>query len=216
MTSPVHFAMGAILGNAEAAEMMLARGELDREKLREILEDIRNEDLRASEVIAGLRKLLAQSEPRPSPVDVNTEVAEALRHIAFEAAQRGVALVPEFDRSLPPVLCDPVQLQQVVINLAMNAIEAVSDVPETRREVRVTTRSCPDGVEIKVADRGPGVAPEDEQRLFDSMFTRKKDGMGLGLSIVRQIIESFGGRVRYEPNVPYGAVFHVWLPPMGR
>jgi signal transduction histidine kinase len=208
--------MGAILGNAEAAEMMLARGELDPEKLREILEDIRNEDLRASEVIAGLRKLLAQRESRPSAIEVNTEVAEGLRHVAFEATQRGVTLTPEFDRALPPVLGDGVQVQQVVINLVMNAIEAVSELPEQRREVRVTTHACSDGVQIQVADRGPGVAPEDEQRLFDSMFTRKKDGMGLGLSIVRAIIESFGGRVRYEHNVPYGAIFHVWLPAMGR
>ena len=208
--------MGAILGNAEAAEMMLARGELDPEKLREILEDIRNEDLRASEVIAGLRKLLAQRESKPSAIDVNTEVAEGLRHVSFEAAQRKIALLPEFDRGLPPVLGDPVQLQQVLINLTMNAIEAVSEMPDGRREVRVSTRACTDGVEVVVSDRGPGVAPEDEQRLFDSMFTRKKDGMGLGLSIVRAIVESFGGRVGYEPNVPRGALFRVWLPAMGR
>jgi signal transduction histidine kinase len=208
--------MGAILSNAEAAEMMLARGELKPDKLREILADIRREDLRASHVITSLRKLLAQRETRPMALEVNGEVAEALGHVAFEAARRGVALLPEFHNDLPAVLADPVQLQQVVINLAMNAIEAVSSEPERLREVRVSTRACPNGVEIVVADRGPGVTPGDDERLFNSMFTTKKDGMGLGLSIVRAIVEAFGGRVSFESNVPRGAIFRVWLPAIGR
>ena len=208
--------MGAILSNTEAALMMLDQGTLTPDKLREILADIRDEDLRASQVIASLRKLLAQHEARPAPLDVNTEVAEALRHVAFEAAHRGVSLTPSFDRDIPPVLGDPVQLQQVVINLAMNAIESVSSQPQRSREVHVDTVARPDGVEVTVADRGPGVAPADEPRLFDSMFTTKKEGMGLGLSIVRAIVESFGGRIAYERNVPRGAIFRVWLPAMGR
>jgi signal transduction histidine kinase len=208
--------MGAILSNTEAAEMMLERGELNSEKLREILRDIREEDLRASQVIASLRKLLARQEPRVTPTDVNTEVAEALRHVAFEAARKRVMLMPHFDRDTPPVLADPVQLQQVVINLAMNAIEAVSAEGDRSREVRVTTQARPDGVQIEVADRGPGLAAEDEGRLFESVFTRKKDGMGFGLSIVRAIVASFGGTIMHERNVPRGAVFRVWLPAMGR
>jgi signal transduction histidine kinase len=208
--------MGAILSNTEAAQMMLDRGELAPDKLREILADIRHEDLRASEVITSLRKLLSQHETKPAPLDVNTEVAEALRHVAFEAAHRGVMLLPEFDRDVAPVLGDSVQLQQVVINLAMNAIEAVGSAAEKAREVKVATRARTDGVEITVADRGPGVAIENEPRLFESMFTSKKDGMGFGLSIVRTIIESFGGRVWHERNLPRGAVFHIWLPAMGR
>jgi len=109
-----------------------------------------------------------------------------------------------------------VQLQQVVINLAMNAIEAVGELPGRSREVAVATRARPDGVEIRVSDRGPGVARDDEPRLFESMFTSKKDGMGFGLSIVRTIVESFGGRVWHERNQPHGAVFLIWLPAMGR
>ena len=208
--------MGAILSNAEAAEMMLERGELKPEKLREILADIRTEDLRASQVISGLRKLLAQHETKPLPLDVNAEVAEALRHVTFEAAHKRVSLIPGFDADLPPVLGDPVQLQQVVINLAMNAVDAVASQHEHSREVRVSTQACTDGVQIVVSDRGAGVPRDDEGRLFESMFTTKNEGMGLGLSIVRAIVESFGGRVWYERNVPRGAVFRVWLPAMGR
>jgi C4-dicarboxylate-specific signal transduction histidine kinase len=207
--------MGAILSNTEAAQMMLDQGTLEPAKLREILADIRAEDLRASEVIRGLRKLLARSEWRPIALELNTQVAEALRHVAFEAARRGVRMVPAFDGEVPVVMGDAVQLQQVVINLVINAMDAVANLPEPAREVRVGTRVRAKGAEIAVADRGPGFAPEDAQRLFQSNFTTKKDGMGLGLAIVRAIAEMHRGRVSYEPNQPRGAIFRVWLPAIG-
>ncbi len=207
--------MGAILSNTEAAQMMLEQGTLDSEKLREILEDIRSEDLRAAEVIRGLRKLLARSEWRPAALELNTQVAEALRHVAFEAARRGVRLVPAFDGEVPVVMGDAVQLQQVVINLVVNAMDAVAELPERTREVRIDTRVRAEGAEIEVADRGTGLAPGDAQRLFQSNFTTKKDGMGFGLSIVRSIAEMHYGRVSYEANLPRGAIFRVWLPAIG-
>ncbi|HSN21884.1 MAG TPA: ATP-binding protein [Usitatibacter sp.] len=204
--------MGAILSNADAAQMMLEQGTLDVPKLREILADIRDEDLRASEVIRGLRKLLARREPEAVALELNSEVAEALRHLAFEAARRRVRLVPLFDGATPRVLGSSVQLQQVLINLVMNAMEAVATEPEREREVRIETHARAGGAEVVVADRGPGIAPGEASRIFDSMFTTKKEGMGLGLSIVRMIVEMHGGRVTYEPNAPRGALFHVWLP----
>jgi C4-dicarboxylate-specific signal transduction histidine kinase len=207
--------MGAILSNTEAAQMMLEQGTLDSEKLREILADIRAEDLRAAEVIRGLRKLLARSEWKPAALELNTQVAEALRHVAFEAARRGVRLVPAFDGELPVVMGDAVQLQQVVINLVVNAMDAVAELPERAREVRIDTHVRAEGAEIAVADRGPGVAPNDAERIFQSNFTTKKEGMGFGLSIVRTIAEMHYGRVSYEPNLPRGAIFRVWLPAIG-
>jgi signal transduction histidine kinase len=204
--------MGAILSNTEAAQMMLEQGTLDSDQLREILADIRSEDLRASEVIRGLRKLLARTPWNPSALQLNLEVAEALRLVAFEAARRGVRLVRAFDGELPQIMGDAVQLQQVVINLVVNAMDAVADLDERVREVRIDTRMRADGAEITVADRGPGLASADAQRLFHSNFTTKKDGMGFGLAIVRGIMEMHSGRVSYEPNVPRGAIFRVWLP----
>jgi signal transduction histidine kinase len=207
--------MGAILSNAEAAEMMLDQDTLDAEKLREILADIRNEDLRASEVIRGLRRLLARNEWKPEPLVVNTEVAEALRHVAFESARRETRLAPVFGAEMPAVVGEAVQLQQVVINLVMNAMEAVAELPVAMREVRIETLARRDGVEILVADHGPGLSEDDAAKLFESAFTSKSDGMGFGLSIVQSIVDMHRGRVWFEPNVPRGAVFRVWLPAVG-
>jgi len=207
--------MGAILSNAEAAEMMLEQGTLDPDKLREILADIRNEDLRATEVIRGLRKLLARRDWKPEALDVNKEVAEALGHLAFDAAHRTVQLLPVFGKKLPAVRGVAVQLQQVVINIAMNAMEALESSPPARREVRVETRAVDGGVEIAVSDRGPGLTPEEAAQAFETMFTTKRDGMGFGLSIVATIVKEHRGRVGIEPNVPHGAIFRIWLPAIG-
>ncbi|HEX4781371.1 MAG TPA: sensor histidine kinase [Usitatibacter sp.] len=207
--------MGAILSNAEAAEMMLDQGTLETATLREILADIRTEDLRASEVIQRLRKLLGERESTPVAMDVNREVAEALRHLAFDAARRGVMLTPVFSSEVPAILGDPVQVQQVIINLVVNAMDAVGQEPERQREVWIETRAVAGGAQAIVADRGPGLAPQDEARLFHSNFTSKKDGMGFGLSIVRTITEMHGGSVGHEPNVPHGSIFRVTFPAVG-
>jgi signal transduction histidine kinase len=207
--------MGAILSNAEAAETMLARGELRPELLREILADIRTEDLRASEVIKRLRKLLSAHEWNPSPLEVNTEVAEALRHLSFEAAKRGVTLVPEFAPTTPAIIGDSVNLQQVVMNLVMNAIDAVARTPAAPREVHIRTRPTGKYAEIVVSDRGPGVKAEDESKLFEETFTTRKDGMGLGLSIVKTIVDMHQGTVSHESNQPRGAIFRVRIPAIG-
>ena len=208
--------MGAILSNAEAAEMMLEQGTLEPDKLREILADIRNEDLRATEVIRGLRKLLTRRDWKPEAVQVNEEVAEALRHLAFDAARRAVQISPVFGSGLPPVRGVAVQLQQVVINLVMNAMEALETAPAARREVRIVTRAAEGGVEIVVSDRGPGLTPEEAAKAFETAFTTKRDGMGFGLAIVATIVKEHRGRVGFEPNAPHGAVFRVGLPEIGK
>ena len=116
---------------------------------------------------------------------------------------------------MPAILGESTQLQQVVMNLVVNAVEAVASMPGYRRDVRIETRASANGVEIAVADEGPGLDPQDAGRLFDSTFTTKRDSMGFGLSIVRSIIEMHHGRVWFEPNVPRGAVFRMWLPAIG-
>jgi two-component system sensor histidine kinase DctS len=113
---------------------------------------------------------------------------------------------------MPAVMGDAVQLQQVVINLAVNAIEEVAELPGTRREIRIDTQARAGGVEIAVVDEGAGLTPENAARLFETPFTTKKESLGFGLSIVRSIVEMHRGRVWFEPNQPRGAIFRVWLP----
>jgi signal transduction histidine kinase/ABC-type uncharacterized transport system substrate-binding protein len=207
--------MGAILSNTEAAQLMLEQDTLTPEKLREILADIRADDLRASDVIRELRALFGRGQWRPVAVELNAEVAEALRHVAFEAARAEVTIAPAYGAEMPAVMGDPMQLQQVVVNLVVNAIEAVAPLRNFRRVVRVLTSARRDGVEISVIDEGPGLAPEASRAIFESTFTTKRGSMGLGLSIVRSIVEMHHGKVWFEPNVPRGAVFRVWLPAIG-
>jgi len=207
--------LGAILSNADAADLMLRNGNVDCQLLREILADIRSEDLRASEVIRGLRLLLRKREMRNAVLDVNTEVAEALHHVAHDAGRRHVRVIPEFAVDLPAVVGDAVHLQQVMINLVVNAMDAMEATPETEREVRVETAVRGRGVEIAVADHGSGITADHAAQLFDSFFTTKPDGMGLGLSIVRTIVEAHGGRVWADAGLLRGAVFRVWLPAVG-
>lgn len=207
--------MGSILSNTEAAQMMLAQGVLEPGKLNEILGEIRNEVLRGSNVIRSLRNLLAHTQGESAALEVNGEVCEALGHVAFEASRRGATIAPVLGREMPAIMGDPVQLQQVVINLVMNAMDAVAPLSEGEREIRIETRASAGGAEIAVLDHGTGLAPEDAARVFQTNFTTKADGMGFGLSIVRGIVELHRGRVWFEPNTPRGAIFRVWLPAAG-
>jgi signal transduction histidine kinase/ABC-type uncharacterized transport system substrate-binding protein len=204
--------IGTILANAEAAKMMLDQGTLDDAKLREILEDICEEDMRAAEVVRSVRKLFARGELNLVPNDINALVADALRHLAVETARRAVRVEPVFAPALPPVLADATEFQQVIVNLVMNAMDALAGEPDTMRFVRVETRTAGNGVEILVADNGPGLSARHASQVFEMSFTTKTEGMGFGLPIVKTIVELHGGRVRYEPNVPRGALFRVWLP----
>jgi signal transduction histidine kinase len=207
--------IGSILSNAEAAKAMLDQGTLDDGTLRDILDDICEEDLRAAGVVRGVRQMFARGELDLVPTDVNARVAEALRHLALEAARRAVTVEPVFAPGLPVILADGLELEQVVANLVANAMDAVADNPEAARSVRVETRAAEGGVEIVVADNGSGLSQAHAARLFGSSFTTKKHGMGFGLPIVRTIVDLHGGRVQYAANVPRGAVFTVWLPAVG-
>lgn len=203
--------LGAILANVGAAEIMLASGDYPVDAFREILEDVRNANLRASDVIGRLRQLLAKHEVKLEPLDVNAVVEEVLHLLAAEARRRQVALIGRYEESLPIVSADRVHLQQVLINLVMNAMDAMADTPASLRSVVVRTSHGPNGVEVAVMDRGHGIPPDGLDRIFDSFYTTKERGMGLGLSIARSIIAAHGGRIWAENQATGGSVFHFTL-----
>jgi signal transduction histidine kinase len=204
--------LGAILNNADAAIMMLdTRAGVPAAELRAIIGDIRRADLRASEVIRRLRALLAQREveQRPFGVEDMLRDVEAIMHA--EAESRHVVLTFQVPEGRTILSGDRIQMQQVVINLLLNALDACADVPGARQRVSVSLKVDAEGVTIGVRDRGHGIAVAHRARLFESFFTTRTDGMGMGLSISRTLVEAHGGRIWAE-HPEEGTLVSVWLP----
>lgn len=204
--------LGAILSNADTADLLLASGADRRDELRAILADIRRDDLRASAVIQRLRALLAKQAVERQPFDLNGAVREMEPVLQPEARRRGVALEVRPAATAAILIGDRVQIQQVLLNLVLNALDAVNGLPEARRTVIVAVERDADRLALVVRDRGRGIAPEHLPTLFDSFFSTKRWGMGLGLSIARTLVEAHGGRIRAESDRGEGAVFRVEWP----
>ena len=204
--------LSAIHMNASVGEEMLDSANPRLTEIREILGDIRRDDERASEVITKLRELLQKRGVEMVSIDINDALKGILQLLGVTARHRDMFIRIEYGSGLPPIRGDRVQLQQVVMNLVMNAIEAMADSPPARRTVVVSTAERPEGwIEVAVSDGGPGIAPDAAESLFDPFFTTKREGMGLGLSISRTIVQSHGGRIWLETR-PDGATFRFTLP----
>lgn len=205
--------LGAILRNAEAAQLLLGAESLDVAELREILQDIQRDDRRAGEVIGKLRGLLKQHSHEARSVDLGLLVEEVLTLVRTEAAVRRVRLREEFGQGSALVVGDPIHLQQVLLNLVLNALDAVESMPENERSISIGARRRDDGfLEVSVSDSGPGVPASITKQLFEPFFTTKSSGMGLGLSICRTIIEAHGGKIWVDTEAVSGASFCFTLP----
>jgi signal transduction histidine kinase len=203
----------AILSNAQAAQRFLAHENADLNEVRDILADIVEQDNRAGEVIRRLRLLLKKGEVQQLPLDLNDVVQEVLKLVRSDLVNQSVAVQTVLVPDLPLVNGDRVQLQQVLLNLVMNACDAMSGNPSTNRQLIVRTELCAGkSVRVSVADLGIGLAPDKLEQVFEPFFTTKPHGLGLGLSVCRTIITAHGGKLWAENRADGGAVFNFSIP----
>jgi PAS domain S-box-containing protein len=205
--------IAATLTNAQAALRWLDRQPPDLEEVRQALARIIKDDNRAAEVIDEIRALIKKTPPRKDRLEINGAIREVIALTRGEAVKYSVSVQTKLVDGLPLIQGDRVQLQQVILNLVINAVEAMSEVNEGARELLISTRKAEsDGVLVAVRDSGPGLAPATLERLFETFYTTKPAGLGLGLSICHSIIEAHGGQLWASANVPRGATFQFTLP----
>ncbi len=205
--------LGAIRNNAGAAELLLKANPPRLQEVAEILGDIQRDDQRASDIIARIRKMLRKGDFEVRDIDLNAAIGEAVKLLAEEAAVRGVTLKSELDIGLPQVSADRIEVKQVIVNLALNAMEAMHDQPEARRQLVIRSRRANrKEAEVSVADTGAGIPSELLPRVFEAFVTSKSAGLGLGLAISRTIVETHGGQIRAENGPAGGATIHFTLP----
>jgi PAS domain S-box-containing protein len=199
--------------NAQAALRWLNRDAPDLDEARQLLARIVNDGDRAGHVVSRIRDLVKKAPPRIEPLHVNEAIREVIELTRSEAVKNGISVQTKFAESLTAVKADRTQLQQVMLNLILNAVQSMCEGDLTLRELWISTSANgPDDVLVSVRDSGPGIRPEGLDRLFDPFYTTKSAGMGMGLAICRSIVEGHGGRIWATANVPRGAAFHFALP----
>jgi C4-dicarboxylate-specific signal transduction histidine kinase len=207
--------LGAIRTNVETVELMLKSSSPDIDEIREIVADIRQDENRASEVIRRLRSLVRKTPFEVRDIELNEIVRETEGFVSALSAI-GVARQVDLSNSITqvplPIRGDRIQLQQVILNLIMNALDAMSDLPSDKRKLTVRTVQIGDFAEVSVSDAGPGIPQDTLKEVFEPFFTTKAKGMGMGLSIARTIIEAHNGRIWAEKHVGGGADFRIQLP----
>lgn len=204
--------LGAILSNVDAADLMMQASDNSDAELREILTDVRRDALRANDVIVRLRALLQKQAITFAPVTFDTVLERATSLVRPEARRRGIVVHTQFGTNEAQVLADQVQLQQVLLNLAINALDAMENAEQEDRELSITTRIAGDGLELVISDRGIGIPQDNVDQLFEAFYTTKERGTGLGLSIVRSIAEAHRGSVYARRRSGGGTEFVLWLP----
>jgi signal transduction histidine kinase len=205
--------LGAIYNNAGAAQILIQADPPKLGQVAEILADIKQDDKRASEVLSRIRAMLRKTDVDIGDLDLNETIGETVKLLASDASANGVTVKTELEPGLPVVRADRVQVQQVILNLMLNGMEAMRDQPEAKRQLTIRSRRANDkDAEVSVVDSGVGIPSGLLPRIFDPFVTSKASGMGLGLSISQTIIEAHGGRVHAENLPAGGAAFHFTLP----
>lgn len=204
--------LAAILSNAQAARRLLASDSPDLNLFREILDDIIQDDKRAGSVIHRLRLMLQKGQQEPETFQINDAIREVVQLLHSEAVGRNAALAVDLADGLPTVRAGRVEFQQVMVNLLLNALDAVRGVPSDRREILVQTRTDRETVVVAVRDRGCGLPTEDFNSIFEAFFTTKPSGLGMGLAISRRMIQAHGGRIWAANNDGAGATVAFSLP----
>jgi signal transduction histidine kinase len=208
--------LASILRNAEAAELFLQHPSPDLDEIRAILSDIRLDDERAGHVIDRMRGQLRRQTPDTDRLDVDALVRDVVALVRIDAATRQVKLDVDLPAALPPVRGDRVQIQQVLLNLILNGMDALHGTRQEDRRVSVTVRAdvvaAAPIIEIAVGDTGHGIPAEKLELIFDPFFTTKPNGMGIGLAVSRTIIEAHNGRLWAENRIGGGAAFRFTLP----
>jgi C4-dicarboxylate-specific signal transduction histidine kinase len=205
--------LAAIVANAEATLRLLSRDVPDIAEAQAGIADVSKDARRAGEVIWRIRDFSKKVHPQMMQLDINEVVEEAAKLIRHEALQHSVMIRFEFASDLPPVRGDRIQLQQVVVNLAVNGMEAMTSSQDRERVLIVRTeRGQSDRILVSVADAGVGIEPENINRVFVAFHTTKPGGLGMGLAICRSIIEAHGGRLWVDANAPRGTIFRFTVP----
>lgn len=202
----------AIVSFAHACQRMLDAGNLDGDLLRDALKQIAGQGERASTIIARIRDTAKKRQSVPERLDLNACARSVLAMLASELRDGQVKLDLHFADSLAAVKADRVQVEQVIVNLIRNAVEAMNELPSSARLLEIVTRNGDATVQLSVRDTGPGLGPEGAEKVFESFFTTKPYGMGVGLSICRSLAETHGGRLWAESDDQAGATFHFSLP----
>lgn len=208
--------LAAILNNAHAAQRLLAKDPPDLDEVRHALADIIADDKRASEVIQRLRAFLKKRDLERLPLDINKLVCETMTFVKDNAARKNVSIRLDLTPNLPFVQGDPIQLQQVILNLALNSFEAMNNEKARSQVLTVRTwQEAPERVAVSLRDTGIGLDPMLAERIFDPFFTTKPQGLGVGLAISRSIIEAHHGRLWATPNPDQGTTLNFTLPVAG-
>jgi C4-dicarboxylate-specific signal transduction histidine kinase len=206
--------LAAILSSTQAALRFLQSATPDLNLFRTILQNIIEDDKRAASVIRSLRSMVKREERERVPLNMITVLDDVLNLFHSEAIVRNVTIERDFDRSLLPVLADKIQLEQVLLNLIMNAAEAMSESPHEheKRKIILRTQVTDHSIRVGVRDFGPGIDPAKLDDIWQPFFTTKSTGMGMGLSVSRSIIEAHGGRISAENDPDGGAIFFIEIP----
>ncbi len=213
MAHEVNQPLTAILNNAQAALRYLNPDQMDLDEVREALKDIISDDKRARDVVTRLRALLKKKEGLKEPFDLNSTIRETVRLLHSEILLRKASIKEDLSEELPEIRGDRIQIQQVVINLLMNALDAVHDHQPESRHIEISTHQGEGaGIKVTVNDSGPGISPEVLESMFEPFFTTKAQGTGLGLTVCRSIAASYGGRLQAENRADGGASVSLWIP----